>query len=118
MRIVLTFIAMILCFSDISTLVANSDVENDRGIIDLGKKFYVNVEQVDFANQKIYIGTEGIVYETPALFSDENGYYILQIAQSGHCAWYEWECSNSKCKACNLRGIDYKCRSCGRPISR
>jgi hypothetical protein len=86
-----------------------------ESIIDLTKKFYVKAEQINFSENKIYIDVEGIIYETPAIYSDEDGYFIDKIAKSGDCSWYEWECS--KCRFCNLRGVDYECRNCKRPIS-
>ena len=103
------------CFANIASLDACVDESNSEELIDLLRKFYVKVEQIAFSDNKIYIDVEDLTYVTPAIFSDENGYYIEKIAKSGNCSWYEWECS--KCRACNLRGIDWECRACGRPIS-
>jgi hypothetical protein len=47
--------------------------ENVR-IIDLAKKFYVEIDQIHFRDKKIYISADDIIYETPAVFSNENGY--------------------------------------------
>ncbi len=89
----------------------------DTQIVDLTKKFYITEDQIKLSGNKIYIDVEGIIYETPAVFTDENGYYIEQVAKSGKCAWYEWECE--RCGYCNLRGVDYECRvpTCQYPIS-
>ena len=86
-------------------------------VVDLTKKFYITEDQIKLEGNKIYIDVEGLIYQTPAVFADENGYYIEQVAKSGNCAWYEWKCE--KCGYCNLRGVDYECRvpSCQYPIS-
>ena len=97
--------------------LAMSDEKNNPSTIPLSKKFYLNADQIHLIDNKICIQIEGYVYETPAIRSDEIGYYIDTVAQSGYCAWYEWQCRDSKCQFCNLRGIDWECRKCHRPIS-
>jgi len=97
--------------------IAISHEGSNEGVIELADKIYIEAAQVNFADNKIYIQIKDNIFETPAIHSDENGYYIDQIAGSGRCAWYEWECHDKKCLYCNLRGIDWKCRACHRPIS-
>lgn len=86
-----------------------------EGLIQLEKKIYVGKDQIKLDLEKIYVELGGYIYETPGLYFDENGYYIDQVAKSGSCSWYEWQCSS--CRFCNLRGVDWECGSCGRPIS-
>jgi hypothetical protein len=82
---------------------------------ELPQKCYLDLEQIEFANMKIYVHVNGAICETSAIFVDAAGYYIQLKAGSGHCEWYEWECKN--CKTCNLRGVDWECKKCGRGIS-
>ncbi|MBS0653582.1 MAG: hypothetical protein JSR39_08700 [Verrucomicrobia bacterium] len=86
-----------------------------EGVINLEKKIYVEKDQIKLDSEKIYVELGGLIYETPVLHSDADGYYIDQVAKSGSCSWFEWECS--RCGFCNLRGIDWECGSCGRSIS-
>lgn len=97
--------------------LAISDEINSQSTIPLSKKLYLNGDQIRFIDNKICIEVEGYVYETPAIHADEIGYYIDKVAQSGHCAWYEWECKWENCLYCNLRGIDVRCGACGRDMS-
>ena len=111
--------ALVLCLL-LTTCFRSYAHENSpccNRVIDLDRKFYVDVDQINFNNNRIYISVGDLTYETPAIFSDKNGYYIEQVAKSGDCAWYEWQCTRRDCKSCNLRGIDYECRSCKKPIS-
>ena len=96
---------------------ASSALELETCCGETSPKLYLTADQIHLADQKIYISVDGITYEVPGLFSDENGYYIEKVAGSGDCAWYEWQCRNKKCKACNIRGIDWTCKWCGWPIS-
>lgn len=107
-----------LCLTSVTSVYACLTCNSNE--IDLARNFYVQMEQIILSSNRIYINIDHLIYETPAIFSDENGYYVNKItidnqAKSGDCSWMEWECS--KCKFCNLRGIDWVCRSCGRPIS-
>jgi len=84
----------------------NTCKQND---IELSNNYYLNSDQITFADQKIYVTIHDELYETPALFSDENGLYIQRIRSkcTGRCSWYEWECS---CGFCNLYEI--QCGNC------
>jgi hypothetical protein len=104
----------VLCFVNVASLHACKTCNGE--MIDLAQKFYVKLHQVNFSNDKIYIHVEDFVYETPAIFSDVNGYYIEKVANTNDCAWYEWQCRWSDCGACNLKGVDFKCRGCKRPM--
>ncbi len=86
-----------------------------ENMVVLDKKVYLETNQIELRNHKIYVNLGGYVYEAPALYSDADGFYIDQIARSGSCSWYQWECS--RCGFCNIRGIDWECISCGKAIS-
>lgn len=105
---------LILCLINIATY-ASCQLDENTEIIKLHEKFYVKIDQINFEKNKIHIQLESIVYETPAIHSDKDGYFIDKIASSGNCSWYEWQCA--KCHFCNLRGIDYRCRECRFPMS-
>jgi hypothetical protein len=81
----------------------------------LTQKIYLSADQIRFANGAIYFTFDNYTYETPAIFSDEKGYYIEEIAKSGNCSWKEWQCE--VCGFCNLRLVDWECRRCGFSIS-
>jgi hypothetical protein len=112
---ILGTIAMMICFANMASLDACLNDTCSNQVIDLPQKFYVKLDHINFRDNKIYIDVDNFIYATPAIFSDEEGYYIEKIATSGDCSWYEWQCT--KCGACNLRGVDWECRSCKRPIS-
>lgn len=95
--------------------LAISNESNAESIAQLPEKFYITADQIQLSDGKIYVRVGEFVYEVPAIYSDEKGYYFDRVAKSGHCSWYEWECQG--CYFCNLRGLDWKCRACGRPIS-
>ncbi len=114
MNVLLVLITTLFCLiQNISAQACPQQNCND-GLAMLAEKFYINVEQIDFVDQKIYVNANGFVYETPAIHTDPNGYYIDQVAKSGDCSWHEWQC---KCGFCNLRGLDWECRSCNKSIS-
>jgi hypothetical protein len=96
--------------------IAVSHEMNHEGMIELADKIYIESDQINFADKKIYIQIKDSIFETSAIHSDEKGYYIDQVAKSGNCAWYEWECREETCLTCNLRGT-LKCGRCGRGIS-
>src|ERR1700735_490457 len=91
--------------------------EDGKTVIELKDKFYIKTDQISLLDNKIFIQVDDLIYETPALYSDQNGFFIDKIASSGDCAWYQWECRKVNCRTCNQRGIDYKCRKCGFPMS-
>ena len=106
---------MILCIVNIVSLEASLNRKCNGKVIELMQKFYVQQDQIHFNNNKIYINIEDFTYATPALLSDENGYYIDQVVGSGSCAWYEWQCT--RCLTCNLRGLNLACKSCNKSMS-
>ncbi len=79
-------------------------------------KIYISSDQIHLCDNKIYVAIDAFIYETPAIHADVNGYYVLNAAKSGHCSWYQWECSNPECQSCNLIGKDWTCKKCGKPI--
>src|ERR1700722_8665546 len=83
--------------------------------IDLEQKVYIQTDQIYFDNNRIYISIDDFTYETTALSSDDNGYYIDTIAKKDKCSWYHWQCTN--CKTCNLRGFNWECKKCKKPVS-
>jgi hypothetical protein len=115
-RVIMYIAFMMLCLVHMAgyTQCQRSDC---KGLIELDEKFYVQLNQIRFSENKIYIQIEDITYETPAIHADDEGYFIEKVASSGNCAWYEWECPRDNCHFCNLRGLDYKCRVCNHPIS-
>jgi len=111
------WIAVILvCLGSVFSLQANANENCAHEGIDLNRKIYLNVDQINFDNNKIYVSIDNFTYETPSIFSDESGYYIEKIAKSGNCPWYEWQCSH--CNTCNLRGVDWECHKCKRPVAK
>lgn len=106
---------IVACLFHIAPLYASLDTKCPCEITDLVQKFYVTADQIQLKDNKIYILIDNVTYETPAIFSDKDGYYIEQVAKSGGCAWYQWECS--RCRWCNMRGVDWECRACQFPIS-
>lgn len=60
------------------------------GVIKLARKLYIATDQIDFSENKIFIKLDQLIYETPSVLSDINGYYVDQIsmgdwAKSGNC---------------------------------
>lgn len=100
---------MIFCGS---ILCQAENRESCQKSIEFLENYYIESEQVVFTDKKIYVSIDDEKYETPALFSDENGYYIQKIRGkcTGVCTWYEWECGN--CHFCNLYEIE--CGNCKR----
>lgn len=49
----------------------------------VAEKVYIGVEQIQCFDNKIYVLIENEILETPALFSDESGYYVILEAVCG-----------------------------------
>lgn len=63
-------------------------------------KTYVEADKIAFAEGAILVNVEEQIIETPAIFSDKNGFYILQVkVDTRHCMWPNWECDG--CGYCN-----------------
>ena len=114
MKSAIQWIAMIACCT--YAIMAHAHCGDCAGVEveTLEEKFYIYPAQICLAESGIYIATDGMLYETPAIHADENGYYITQLAKQSSCSWYEWKCS--KCHRCNTKGIDWKCKKCKKPI--
>jgi hypothetical protein len=106
----LWFMSCLLCLANV---MGHAQCHIEREAIELPQKFYVQMDQIEISENKIYIHIDGIVYSTPALFSDENGIFVDSLKR-GRCAWYEWECPRRTCQACNLR-IYPRCPHCNWP---
>jgi len=74
----------------------------------LERNVYVKLEQILFENNKIFVSINDVIYQTPAIYTDENGYYIQKLFER-ECSWYEWKCP--RCYQCNWK-IDLVC-PCG-----
>ena len=109
------FLIILTCFATKHVLISHELTADN--IIVLSEKIYIEVDQINFMDKKIYVHVNEGIFEIPAIYSDENGYFFDKVAKSGHCSWYEWECLWRPCGYCNLRGIDLKCRACGRDMS-
>ncbi len=76
-----------------------SEAENSHTIP--CSKRYIPIDKIAFVKNAILIEIEGMIIETPAIYSDDFGLYIQQVKISGNrCSTFEWECL--KCGYCNF----------------
>jgi hypothetical protein len=75
----------------------------------LPRKIYVQEQQIAFSESKIYVNIDSNTFLIPAIYSDENGYFILTKQPGGRCERWEWKCGN--CGKCNDLA-DYHCWNC------
>lgn len=103
-------IGMFIFFCSSNLAQAENTEPCNTQIIELPENYYIQSEQIIFADKKIYININDEKYETPALFSDEDGYFIQTIRGkcTGKCGLFEWECG--RCGFCNLYEIE--CGNC------
>jgi hypothetical protein len=101
-----TGIILVCC----ANIFAQAETPCNENIIQLPENYYILSEYIIFADNKIYVNIHDEKYETTALFSDENGYFIQTIRGKclGLCKWYEWECG--RCGFCNL--YELECGNC------
>ena len=92
MTIYLPFAAADPCCED------NKEHEG-KEFIDCGKQ-YLHLDQIDLIENAIFVKIDDVIYETPCLYSDEMGYYILQVKKSS-CAFWQHPCP--WCDHCNAR---------------
>ena len=78
MTIYLPFAAADPCCED------NKEHEG-KEFIDCGKQ-YLHLDQIALTETAIFVKIDDVIYETPCLYSDEMGYYILQVKKSS-CAF-------------------------------
>jgi hypothetical protein len=91
-----------------STIFAKCPDCNSHGIY--MQNIYIQSNQIAFHDNQIYIQLDGDIFVVPAIYSDQNGFYIQNIKQPrGRCEPYEWKCSI--CGTCN-DFADYYCRQC------
>ncbi len=93
------------------TLFLQADCHCD--VVELEEKIYLNGDQILISDNKIAINIDEVTYETPAVFTDERGYYIEKIGKKRECSWYEWKCTG--CSKCNAK-TNWKCKKCGTPV--
>jgi hypothetical protein len=92
---------------NINCTTCNSNREDNHSI-DLVQKIYLHTDQVSFHDSKIFVQLFDEVRVVPAVFSDQNGYYILT---GKRCKSWQWTCDY--CKKCNELE-DYRCVYCGK----
>ncbi len=84
-----------------------------RSSLALNEKMYVEPNQIAFHDSKIYVQLEENVFIVPAIYSDQDGFYIQLTKQPrGRCEPYEWKCPNPNCGRCNDFSDD-TCPRCG-----
>lgn len=71
-------------------------------------KLYLEKDQILFEDSRIFVQLSNKVIAVPAVFSDQEGYYIYTAAW--FCKSWEWKCR--KCGLCNAIE-DYRCYNCG-----
>lgn len=79
-------------------------------------KRYIPMEKITLVDNLILVEIEEGIFETPAIYSDANGFYIenVKIADQGKCGYLQWQCQ--RCSQCN--SLFYSCCSnCNRHIS-
>ncbi len=106
------------CNSESATMSLFSlDNLEDSNIICCGKK-YIPLEKIALVDNFILVEIENEVFETLAIYNDENGFYIENVKKGGKarddCGLLEWKCHN--CRACNSVFISC-CTNCNWHIS-
>jgi hypothetical protein len=61
-----------------------------------------------FHDSKIFVQVLDEVHAVPAIFSDQDGYYVIKIKR---CKTWQWQCN--VCEKCNYLE-DYRCVFCGK----
>lgn len=79
----------------------------------ISEKIYVSLDQVFFQDSQIYLQLSDTSFAIPAIYTDQQGYYVLNNGWFKKCKSWEWECSN--CGNCNSWEY-YKCPSCGAEV--
>jgi hypothetical protein len=107
-----TCIAMLLALSNFKPLAhaycnpcPDSVNENANA---QSEKLYLQKDQILFEDSHIFVQLSNKVVSVPAIFSDQEGYYIYTAAW--FCKSWEWKCSS--CGKCNALE-DYRCYNCG-----
>lgn len=89
----------------------NNQRENLK-IVPCGKR-YITADKIAFSGNSILIEIDDIILATPAIQSDEGGFYIEQVkVNSSRCdGLLDWECG--RCGYCNTV-FDKCCLVCNR----
>ena len=74
-------------------------------------KTYLSPDQISFHDSKIFVQLNDDVFLVPAIFADQQGYYILNT-KGQRCKNWEWKCPRSDCGVCNTYD-HYHCQACG-----
>lgn len=74
------------------------------------EKTYLNNSDIEISQNKILVKIQGKVEPAIALFSDEDGLYILTKKRQGRCPEEYWECST--CGGCSPWYVP-ECDWCG-----
>lgn len=85
-------------------------ISEERNFETLLQKIYLHTQQIIFDDTKIFVQlNDNDIIAVPAIFSDQQGYYILK---TWGCKSWEWKCPNTSCGRCNSLEY-YRCPSCG-----
>jgi len=74
-------------------------------------KTYVDLSQIDFYEQGIYVKMGEFIIQTEAIHADEKGFYFQNAKND--CGPMQKRCKNPICPAC-VFPWDSKCYSCGK----
>jgi hypothetical protein len=85
-RLLIALMAMV-CLVNSAISYASSSENCSEEIVSTLEKMYVDIDQVECSDNKIYVTVDDFVILTPALYCDDKGYYIFLAAKSGNCAW-------------------------------
>lgn len=75
-------------------------------------KTYIQCEQIDFLEDRIFVKIENSTICTSGIHTDELGYYFKDYRKEKNCEHGEWQCIG--CKMCNP-SWNTLCRKCSRP---
>ena len=103
------FFMGIICATFVSFLQADPHVASDHSLVNCPKT-YVSLEQVDFVENKIFVKVEDLIFQIPALYSDQTGLFFQSHYTYHFCGAFEKECSS--CGLC-LPFWSKECIGCG-----
>lgn len=118
----LVFFLLVLPLTKLSVLNADafpcnckqSEMTTDESIHAQKGKLYIPREKIALVDDLILVEIEDLIFETPAIFTDENGFYVTEVKDDG-CGRLRWRCKN--CDECNSLFFS-RCSKCKKPISR
>jgi hypothetical protein len=59
----------------------NGQISEEGNVINCGKT-YIQSDHIELIANTIFVKIDDLIYETPALYNDENGYYIMEVRAS------------------------------------